>query len=261
MEPHFPIIPPPPFANQYKKRIRPPAQAVIRNLDKYKTFSGAEIQDVIDDYDSAINYADSLFGQAIDFLKQKDLYRDSLIVFCSDHGQALFEHGAWGHGWNAFAETSRIPLVIKFPDSFQWKGENSDVVQLSDLFPTIYELLAGRQGPFPGTGLAGLLEGREKGDDRMAMTTTFASEATYALRWKKWYYMVSLNTLKERLYDLEGNQRESVLADNRDVAQFLLGRLLSRLRSQQRQAADSDTVEIKSLSREEYNHLKSLGYI
>ena len=261
MEPHFPIIPPPPFANQYKKRIRPAAQTVIRNLDKYKTFSGEEIQDVVDDYDSAINYADSLFGHAIDFLKQKDLYRDSLIIFCSDHGQALFEHGVWGHGWNAFEETSRIPLVIKFPDSFQWKGENRDVVQLSDLFPTIYELLAGRRGPFPSTGLAGLLEGRENGDDRMAMVTTFASEATYAVRWKKWYYLLSLNTLEERLYDLEGNRRESVLADNRDVAQFLQGRLLSRLRSQQRQAANGVSVEITSLSREEYNHLKSLGYI
>jgi choline-sulfatase len=261
MEPHFPIIPPPPFTNQYKKRIRPVAQTVIRNLDKYKTFTGEEIQDVVDDYDSAINYADSLFGHAIDLLKQKDLYRDSLIIFTSDHGQALFEHGVWGHGWNAYEETSRIPLVIKFPDSFQWKGENRDVVQLSDLFPTIYELLVRRQGPFPSTGLVGILEGREKGDDRLAMITTFASEATYGVRWKKWYYLLSLNTLEERLYDLEGNRLESVLAIHRDVAQFLQGRLLSRLRAQQRQAASSVTVETKSLSREEYNRLKSLGYI
>ena len=261
MEPHFPIIPPPPFANQYKKRIRPREQTVIRNLGKYKTFTGEEIQDVVDDYDSAVNYADSLFGHAIDFLKQKNLYRDSLIVFASDHGQALYEHGVWGHGWNAYEETARIPLVIKFPDSFRWKGENRDVVQLSDLFPTIYELMAGRPGPFESTGLVGLLEGREKGDDRLAMVTTFASEATYGVRWKKWYYLLSLNTLEERLYDLEGNPRESVFASHPDVAQFLQGQLLSRLRSQQLEAENSDPVDLESLGREEYERLKSLGYI
>jgi hypothetical protein len=151
--------------------------------------------------------------------------------------------------------------VIKFPDSFQWKGENRDVVQLSDLFPTIYELMAGQSGPFASTGLVGLLEGREKGDDRLAMVTTFASEATYGVRWKKWYYMLSLNTLEERLYDLEGNRRESVFAAHPDVAQFLKGRLLSRLRSQQRETESSTAVDLKSLSSEEYDRLKSLGYI
>lgn len=261
MEPHFPIIPPPPFANQYKKRVRPPEQTVIRNLIKFKTFTGEQIQDVIDDYDSAINYADFLFGQAIDFLKRNDLYRESLIVFASDHGQALFEHGVWGHGWNAFEETAHIPLVVKFPDSFHWQGENRDLVQLSDLFPTLYELLAGRKGPFDSTGLIGLLEGREKGGDRMAMVTTFASEATYGLRWKKWYYLLSLNTLEERLYDLEGNRGESVVAAHPDVAQFLQGALLSRLRWQQREAERGVAVDLNSLSREEYDRLKSLGYI
>ena len=261
MEPHFPIIPPPPFANQYKTRIRPRDQTVIRNLSKYKTFTGEEIQDVVDDYDSAVNYAGYLFGQAIDFLKRNDLYRESLIVFASDHGQALFEHGVWGHGWNAFEETAHIPLVIKFPDSFHWRGENRDVVQLSDLFPTIYELLVGRKGPFDPTSLVGLLEGREKGDDRMAMVTTFASEATYGLRWKKWYYLLSLNTLEERLYDLEGDRRESVVAAHPDVAEFMQGTLLSRLRWQQREAERSVAVDLKSLPREEYDRLKSLGYI
>jgi len=68
-----------------------------------------------------------------------ELPSNAMVVFTSDHGEALGEHGAWGHGLNLFQEALLVPLLIRGPGVAQ--AETSEPVQLLDLAPTMLDLM------------------------------------------------------------------------------------------------------------------------
>ena len=54
-------------------------------------------------------------GRFVAFLKERGLYDPSLIVFLSDHGEGLGEHGESEHGMFLYRETLQVPLLVKLP--------------------------------------------------------------------------------------------------------------------------------------------------
>lgn len=262
MEPHFPIVPPPPFQNQYKKIIHPKKNLVIRHITQEdKPYSPEEIQDVIDDYDSCINYVDSLFGQAIDILKKSKRYDDSLIILLADHGEGCYEHGAWGHGYNVYAETTHVPLVIKFPASCGLKGEIGSLVQTGAIFPTLYKILTGQDGPFDISSFSSILNGRQPRTGGMMVTQGFRDYQIYAVVWNQWYYINYLKRNWEDLYNLFSEPSRSRIQSQPDMASFLHLRFLWWLRNNQAKATEAARADLRSLSREELEYFKSLGYL
>ena len=73
-------------------------------------------------------------------MDRQDLWEDTLVIFTSDHGHMLGEHGVTGknryHAWN---EMSRIPLFIHLPGGRNAGERAEGVTQNIDLFPTILE--------------------------------------------------------------------------------------------------------------------------
>jgi arylsulfatase A-like enzyme len=68
------------------------------------------------------------------------------LAITSDHGEALGEHGLWGHIFGLYNEILQIPLVVKYPAGLAAPGESRRLAQLNDLFATILEVV---QAPFP----------------------------------------------------------------------------------------------------------------
>jgi tetratricopeptide (TPR) repeat protein len=66
-------------------------------------------------YDGEIAKADAIIGQLIATLKASGVYDRALIVFTSDHGEGLWEHGEDQHGILLYREVLQVPLVIKLP--------------------------------------------------------------------------------------------------------------------------------------------------
>jgi arylsulfatase A-like enzyme/Flp pilus assembly protein TadD len=90
-------------------------------------------------YDGEIAYADDIVGTFLTFLKGKGLYDDALILFVSDHGEGLNDHGEEEHGIFLYREALQVPLFVKLPKS-QHAGTAIDAaVELSDVFPTILD--------------------------------------------------------------------------------------------------------------------------
>ena len=262
MEPHFPIVPPPPFLNQYKKIVRQKKDLVIRRLTRNGgPYTPEEVQDVIDDYDSCINYVDSLFGNAIDELKKIKRYDDSLIILLADHGEGCYEHGAWGHGNDVYPEITRIPLIIKFPAACGLKGEIGSLVQTGAIFPTIYKLLTGQDGPFDISSITPILDIRRQKAGGMVVTQGFNEEQIYAIAWNGWYYINALKRNWEDLYNLDEKPSRSQIQGQPDLASFLRLRLLGWLRLIQTKTSAAARADLRSLSREELEHFKSLGYL
>jgi arylsulfatase A-like enzyme len=262
MEPHFPIVPPPPFQNQYKKIIRQKKDLIIRQINQNEKFYSPEaVQDVIDDYDSCINYVDSLFGQAIDTLKKTKRYDDSLIILLADHGEGCYEHDAWGHGYNVYPEVTHVPLVIKFPASCGLKGEITPLVQTGAIFPTIYKILTGQDGPFDISSFATILNGHQRRSAGMIVTQGFKDSQVYAVVWNQWYYINSFKQNREDIFNLNNEPIRSLIQSQPDLASFLRLRFLGWLRLIQAKAAEAARADLNSLSREELDHFKSLGYL
>lgn len=132
---------------------------------------GHHLYDLTDDrvrrsrraYYAMMSYVDALIGQVLDALRRTGLEENTVIVFCSDHGEMLGERGMWMK--ECFFEWSaKVPLFICAPGMAP--GRSDAVVSLVDLMPTLLEL-AGvtgrRETGQDGDSMAGLMRGETTG--------------------------------------------------------------------------------------------------
>src|SRR5256884_8621252 len=111
-DPHYPYRPPPPYSEQYKDRP----------------------------YDGEIGFADAQVGRLIEFLKNKGLYQNTLIILSGDHGESLGEHGEKTHGFFIYNATLHVPLIFHLPGGVHTKTV-ANLVNLADLMPTVLAAL------------------------------------------------------------------------------------------------------------------------
>lgn len=93
-------------------------------------------------YAAEVEHADRYVGKVIQELKQRDLYDDSLILFTSDHGEALGERNHVGHVQNLTHDQIAVPLIIKLPRHSSLRGrlDPGRLVRHIDLAPTILDI-------------------------------------------------------------------------------------------------------------------------
>lgn len=109
-------------------------------------------------YSQEVWRADAFIGLYIKELKRLGLYDKSIIIFFSDHGEALGEEGVTDHCFTAAETILRIPFAIKYPNTTPKRIDTP--VSIIDLFPTMIDLLR-IQGtePRPGRSLRPAFEG------------------------------------------------------------------------------------------------------
>lgn len=95
-------------------------------------------------YDLEVSAADRAVGALVKDLERRGLDRDTIIVLTGDHGEALGEHGQFGHVNTLFDEVLRVPLVIRplnARDQRSLARRARELVTHIDLAPTILELI------------------------------------------------------------------------------------------------------------------------
>lgn len=98
---------------------------LMSSSDYFKNIGTENRKKLIDIYDSSILYLDNeLVGRVVDFLKSKNVYKKSMIVVLSDHGEEFYDHSSWEHGHTLYRELIKIPLVIKYPENKKRGVEN-----------------------------------------------------------------------------------------------------------------------------------------
>lgn len=103
MDPHEPY-----FDSETRKKVR----WNLHSVGKSHSISPDRIRTA---YDESVRELDRELGRYFEYLRQEDLYDDSLIILVGDHGQALGEHGYWGHGTYLYDCLVDVPLFIKPP--------------------------------------------------------------------------------------------------------------------------------------------------
>ena len=122
-----------------------------------------DLKHIINLYDAEIMYLDEELASLFTFLKDNNLYDDSIIIFTSDHGIGLGEHGQIEYrGDKFYDELLKVPLLIKFPNS-QYKGKViQDQVRSIDILPTILDWFGiKKMDCFEGKSLMFLIRGKK----------------------------------------------------------------------------------------------------
>jgi hypothetical protein len=123
-----------------------PLDLHIGNIASAKVPPGESYPGFHEPYAARVHRIDGCFGEFVAALKRLHLYDDSIIVLTSDHGDSLGENQRWGHGFTAFPEVLRIPLIIHLPPALRTRL-STDLARVSfstDLTPTLYALLGAR---------------------------------------------------------------------------------------------------------------------
>jgi arylsulfatase A-like enzyme len=140
-EPHLEYGPPM-FKNEFKSEN---ANGINQNAWEYvfgiENMSENEFNCLESLYDAEIKYADYRLGNIMSKLKEKGIYDKSMIILTSDHGENIGDHSLMDHQYSLHQTLLHVPLVIKYPDSFNISVDRvSNTVSTVDIFPTIKTL-------------------------------------------------------------------------------------------------------------------------
>jgi arylsulfatase A-like enzyme/Tfp pilus assembly protein PilF len=210
-------------------------------------------------YDGEVAHADELVGRFFDRLRAADLYDRSTIVFLSDHGEGLGDHGEQEHGLFLYQETTRIPLIVKLPGKHAARRVTVPVQQI-DLVPTLLDLLQlPRQPGLRGRSLRPLIDGSGSVPD-----TGIYSEALYSryhFGWSELYALTDtryrlIRAPRDELFDLERDAAEStsVAAERPQVRQAMRAALEALI-------ANASITAPGAVSDEDKQRLAALGYV
>lgn len=130
-----------------------------RNL-KGNDLTEFKYQRYMRDYAKVLKSLDDNVGRTLDYLKEKGLLDNTLVVYTSDQGFYMGEHG-WFDKRFMYEESFSTPLVMRLPKGLDGRGEISELVQNIDYAPTFLDL-AGADIPkdIQGVSLLPLLEGK-----------------------------------------------------------------------------------------------------
>ena len=165
-------------------------------------------------YAANVSMIDEKVGQIIETLDRKGYLDNAIVIFTSDHGDALGDHGHI-QKWTMYDCSLRVPLLFWSPSHLPRKTHTSSLVQLMDIAPTIMEA-AGVDVPksFEARSLWPILQGNSE-QVRSEVYAELARDhiqtgAEYIVmrrddRWKVVYY---LGEPEGELYDLAADPGE-----------------------------------------------------
>ena len=107
-----------------------------------------EIQGIVAAYYAMVTLIDDEVGRILAALDELDLAQDTLVIFTSDHGELLGDHGLLLKGPMFYEGSVRVPLILRWPGKLPAGVRRPDLVQWLDLCPTILE--AAGAPPLPG---------------------------------------------------------------------------------------------------------------
>ena len=213
---------------------------------------------------AGVAQADERFGLLIEELKKRKLYEDTLIIFLSDHGEELYDHGSWAHGKTLYSEVLNIPLIVKLPSSARMKGQRRrDLAQHIDVVPTILDYL-GIEMPKHLEGISLLPAVFRKQDSHQTRRVfSYVADGVEAgasvidFPWK--FIWNSVTGPNEQLFNVEMDPREKtdLFSENPLRAKYLKAMIKAHALAPSAALEPGEAVLDEDLLRK----LKSMGYV
>jgi choline-sulfatase len=148
LQPHYPYFTSEEKFNYYLNRVDLYLDEEVFNhpfLSQHQVKAGSDVTErdlrrATAAYYGMVETIDSMYGEVLDALTNAGQNLDDwIIVYTSDHGEMLGQHGIW-EKQKFFEASARVPLIIRYPRKFHNGGVIEANVNLCDLFATLCDL-------------------------------------------------------------------------------------------------------------------------
>jgi choline-sulfatase len=192
-------------------RQRTPAPAYASAKAEQDKMSDDLRRQAIQAYWASISFMDAQVGRVLDALDRLGLADRTIVVFTSDHGYHLYDHGLW-QKQSLFERSARVPLIVAAPGKAGNGRKTRALAELVDLYPTLAEL-SGLPAPnyLEGVSLAPVLAEPARTVKDAAFTQVRRGELNgYSIRTDRWRYTAwDEGRQGEQLYDMAADPGET----------------------------------------------------
>ncbi len=120
------------------------------------------------DYLACISAVDKSVGKVLDYLKESGLDKNTIVIYSSDQGFYLGEHGWFDKRW-MYKESLNTPLLISWPGTVKAGSVNNDLVSNLDFGETLIDIAGGEvPADMQGRSMLPILKGETPDDWRKA---------------------------------------------------------------------------------------------
>lgn len=223
--PHTPYVAPNSYFDMYPaEKIKVPAvpegyleslplparQSVTRKKEQVNLDPRLAVQ-AIQAYYASITFADAQIGRILEVLEETGLAENTLVVFTSDHGYHMGEHGHY-QKTTLFENATRVPLIVAGPNVSARGTTCATPVEMVDFYPTLAESFGFRRpAHVSGISLVPALEGRAGGLARKSALSQYQNG--YSVRTERYRYTqwkVGAAGTAAELYDHQQDPEELV---------------------------------------------------
>ncbi len=172
-DPHPPFIPPKTYARRFNASDMPGPHFELSDIEAQRALASVDFQteslppEAIDGknvqalYYAMISLIDDQFARLVAHLDRTGQRENTLIIFTSDHGESLGDHGLLYKGCRFYEGLVRVPLIFNCPGTVTAGIQSNALVELLDMSATILDF-AGIELPdyFQGKSLRSILSGQ-----------------------------------------------------------------------------------------------------
>ena len=261
-DPHSDYVSQPEYRKLFLSPYDGPVDGTTAQLVFYRAGRFAmdqnDVKHLVELYDAEVRQLDSQLKNLFEFLDRLGLLENNYLMITADHGEEFLDHGGVLHGKTHYQEIIRIPLIISGPGIP--KGLRIQTpASLVDIMPTVMDILSvNTQVKFDGYNLRPLWT-KDSGElpDRLIFSENDHDNLKRSVRYKQYKLHYDLTSKAGRLYNLAVDPGEQIDIAGEQINVFRS--LYSKLESFMKKSRKARKVE--SISPEELEKLKSLGYL
>lgn len=161
-DPHPPFAPPAPYCFRYKPEDVPEAvgrqneyddlppphfkkmyeTAIVTSGNKLNSMKASTPyrKEMVAHYYGLIEMIDDQIGRIMNTLEKSGMAKNTIVIFTSDHGDCMGDHGLWGKGPYHYDGVIRVPFIVSFPGKYKKNIEHDGPVEFIDIAPTILDM-------------------------------------------------------------------------------------------------------------------------
>ena len=120
---------------------RPPERSIVlHHMMGIQDEPLEQVYGLLRAYYGMVRFTDDAVGQILQALDQLGMRQDTLLVFCSDHGDFMGEHQMQGKGGLFYDCLTRVPLIFSWPGQIPSGLRETSLVSLVDVMPSLLHL-------------------------------------------------------------------------------------------------------------------------
>ena len=205
----------------YLETLPEPARMILTQRKNQLNLPDSTIISAIQAYLATISFMDAQLGRLLDALEETGLKDNTIVLFTSDHGYHMGEHGHFQKR-TLFELSARIPLIISYPGQKSKGQVTRSFVEMIDFYPTLCDM-AGLDYPsyVAGKSMVPVLENPGKKIRREALTQTIYDGYTIITERYRYTRWGDGGPKMQELYDKRHDPVEMInLAENKKYSRI-----------------------------------------